>query len=306
MKLTYKILWLDDEIEELFIDDEYHQELIKYLSDQGFIPEIIPVSTEDAFFEKLNSSFDLIMTDYHLREKKGQVWNGDEIVKAVREQSIFTEILFYSARGEVKDTHKLDRITFVETNRMTAPHQEALMQSAIKLIDLTIKKFQHIVVMRGMIMHETSTLDEITLDILGTYLSKTQDEDISNFIFDAIISFHAEKHKKSSEFKEKGKINKVIGDPLLLSSAQRANALGELLNKKGLDNFMEDFKTEIIKVRNQFAHAVLDIDENGREFFRNKSEGITFDDQLCKKIRLDIMKHKSNLDELLIQINKKI
>src|SRR5690606_1958170 len=130
MKLTYKILWLDDKIEELFIEDEYHQELKKYLIDQGFIPEIVTVSTEDEFFEKLDSSFDLIMTDYHLKEKAGQTRDGDVIVKAIRDQSIFTEILFYSARGEVKDTYKLDRISFVETNKMTDPHQEALMKSA--------------------------------------------------------------------------------------------------------------------------------------------------------------------------------
>jgi CheY-like chemotaxis protein len=304
MKLTYKILWLDDKIEELFIEDEYHEELKKYLSEQGFIPEILTVSTEDEFFENLDSSFDLIMTDYHLKEKEGQTRDGDVIVKAVRDQSIFTEILFYSARGEVKDTYKLDRITFIETNKMTAPHQEALMESAIKLIDLTIKKFQHIVVMRGMIMHETSTLDEITLDILATYLGKTQDEDISNFIFDAIISFHASKHKHAEKFKKNGRMDKIIGDPLMLSSGQRADALNTLIEKKGFENFIADFKTEIINIRNQFAHAVLDIDENGREFFRNKSEGITFDDELCKKIRTDINKHKGNLDRLIEQLKE--
>lgn len=302
MKLTYKILWLDDKIDELFIEDEYDQELKTYLSDQGFIPEIIAVSTEDDFFDKLDSSFDLILTDYNLKEKEGETRDGDLIVKAVRDQSIFTEIIFYSARGEVKDTYKLDRITFVETNKMTDPHQEALIKEVLKLIDLTIKKFQHIVVMRGMIMHETSTLDEIALEILNTYLSKTGDEEIGNFIFDSIISFHAEKHSKSTEYKRKGKIDKIISDPLLLSSSQRANAIGELLNKKGIKNFMEDFKKEVIRVRNQFAHSVLDIDENGREFFRNKSEGTTFDSELCKKIRKDIVKHKWNLDLLIDQL----
>ena len=65
---------------------------------------------------------------------------------------------------------------------------------------------------------------------------------------------------------------------------------------------MEDFKKEVIRVRNQFAHSVLDTDENGREFFRNKSEGITFDSEFCKKIRKDINKHKKNLDLLIDQL----
>jgi len=302
MKLTYKILWLDDKIEELFIEDEYHNELKTYLMEQGFIPEIITVSTEDDFFAYLDSSFDLIMTDYHLKEKEGQTRDGDMIVQAVREKSIFTEILFYSARGEVQDTYKLDRITFVETNRMTASHQEALMTSAIKLINLTIKKFQHIVVMRGMIMHETSTLDEITLDILDTYLRKTKDPEIINFIFDSIISFYSEKHGKATSYKNSSRLDKVVRDPLMLSASQRASVLGAIIDKKGFENFISEYKAEIINIRNQFAHAVLDIDENGREFFRNKAEGITFDDELCKKIRNDINKHKINLDKLIEEL----
>ena len=303
MKLSYKILWLDDKIEELFIEDEYHNELNFYLDEQGFIPEILTVSTEEEFFKYLDSSFDLIMTDYHLKEKEGQTRNGDIIVKSIREKSIFTEILFYSARGEVKDTYKLDRITFVETNRMTSPHQEALLQSAKKLIDLTIKKFQHIVVMRGMIMHETAALDEITLDILDTYLSRTDDSQISEYVFDSIISFYSRKFKKAEKYKRNNRIDMVMKDPLMLSSNQRASAIGEIIEKKGLKNFISDFTEEIIKIRNQFAHAVLDIDKNGREFFRNKSEGITFDDNLCKKIRKDINKHKLNLDRLIEELN---
>ncbi len=302
MKLTYKVLWLDDKIEELFIEDEYHVELIKYLSDQGFVPDIKMVSTEDEFFENLDSSFDLIMTDFHLKEKEGETRDGDVIVKAIRDQSIFTEILFYSARGEVKDTYKLDRITFVETKKMTAPHQEALLESAIKLIDLTIKKFQHIVAMRGMIMHETSTLDEITLEIVDTYLAKTEDTDIAEFIFDSVISFYGQKHKYAEKYKKNHRLDKVVGDPLMLSSSQRASAIGAIIEKHGFENFIDDFKSEIINIRNQFAHAVLDIDENGREFFRNKSEGITFNDEMCKKIRLDINKHKYNLDQLIEQL----
>lgn len=299
MKLTYKILWLDDKIEELFIEDEYHKELERHLSDQGFKPEIVTVSTEDEFFKHLDPSFDLIMTDYHLKEKEGQMRDGDMIVQAIRDKSIFTEILFYSALGEVRDTYKLDRITFVETNRMTASHQEALMQSAIRLIDLTIKKFQHIVVMRGMIMHETSTLDEITLDILDTYLRKTNDSEIIKIIFDSIISFYSEKYKKAEKYKNNSRLDQVIKDPLMLSASQRAIALEAIIDKKGFENFISEFKAEIINIRNQFAHAVLDTDENGREFFRNKAEGITFNDELCKKIRSDINKHKINLDELI-------
>ena len=105
--------------------------------------------------------------------------------------------------------------------------------------------------------------------------------------------------KNAEKYKRNSRMDKIIKDPLMLSSNQRASAIGEIIAKKGFDNFIDDFKREVINIRNQFAHAVLDIDKNGREFFRNKSEGITFDDELCKKIRIDINKHKENLDRLV-------
>jgi hypothetical protein len=298
MKLNYKILWLDDKIDEFFIQDEYDQVLKKHLSDQGFLPEIITVSTEDAFFQVLNDSFDLIMTDYHLNDDGGSSRNGDLIVTSVREKSIFTEVLFYSARGEVKDIKKINRITFVETSKMTGYHQDNIIQEALKLIDLTIKKFHNIVVMRGLIMQETSVLDDLAFEILKDHIIGKGNSDINDHIFNSLISFHRKKHENCMKYQDKNQIEKIFKDPFLLSSNQRATAIGELLKLQGVANFMEDFKKEIIEVRNKFAHAVLEKREDGQEFFRHKSEEIIFDHRFCVEIRANINKHKRSLEAL--------
>jgi hypothetical protein len=54
----------------------------------------------------------------------------------------------------------------------------------------------------------------------------------------------------------------------------------------------------VSNLRNKFAHAVLETDDNGRQFFRSGEEGITFDENLCKTLRKDISKHKKNIDDL--------
>lgn len=293
MKLTYKILWLDDKIDELFIEDEYDQELKTYLSDQGFIPEIIAVSTEDDFFEKLDSSFDLILTDYNLKEKEGETRDGDLIVKAVRDQSIFTEIIFYSARGEVKDTYKLDRITFVETNKMTDPHQEALIKEVLKLIDLTIKKFQHIVVMRGMIMHETSSLDVLIAEILIKLIEKGDKASKIDTIKKKYLKTTKDFESEINKIDNLERILQIIGADHRVRGVLRNIEDGEI--KKILNNYSK----EVISIRNKFAHAVLEEDENGDEIFKNKKEDIIFNAEYCKEIRQNITRHKANLDELV-------
>ena len=119
MKLDYKILWLDDKIKSVVLTDyeDDIEDLKDYIKSLGFKETIDFVRTEDELFSKLDEvrEYDLILTDYHLDEIKGNTRNGDDIIKTIRERDIFTEIMFYSAQGEVKDTDRLDRITFFES-----------------------------------------------------------------------------------------------------------------------------------------------------------------------------------------------
>ncbi len=157
MKLEYKILWLDDYIQD-FIDLEAIEEIDRHLVANGFIPNVKTVKKSSDFFALLDDSFDLILTDFHMNDM-----NGDEVVEQIRSSkySVMTEILFYTAKADLKDTQKISRVSFLETNASTDEHIEKVISRTIELIDLTIKKFQHIVTMRGMIMHETSSLDEL-------------------------------------------------------------------------------------------------------------------------------------------------
>ena len=87
MKIDYKILWLDDKIQD-FIDDELIEEVTNYLIDEGFNPIIDYTANIQEFFVKLDESYDLIMTDFHMTDM-----NGDEVVEKIRstDYSILTE-----------------------------------------------------------------------------------------------------------------------------------------------------------------------------------------------------------------------
>jgi CheY-like chemotaxis protein len=304
MKLDYKILWLDDKIQELFIDDEYIDEIDTYLKEEGFNPKIVAVSKEEDFFAKLDDSYDLILTDYHLNRI-----NGDEIVKQVREKSILTEIMFYTAQADLVDTVKKDRITFLETRalRQQGSHQEVLVLHLKGLIGLTIKKFQHIVAMRGMIMNETSSLDLQMLEIIKGALKneKIKFEELATNIYDELNKLYASKIEFVNECKKSNRFNKLTTDTFVFSAEYKIKTLGQILASLELTDFSEDYKTEINSIRNKFAHAILLKDEKGREYFKHGESGLTFDENLCRKIRQDINKHRINFENTMARISEK-
>lgn len=297
MKLEYKILWLDDKKSDI-ISDDFDKEIIKHLEDKNFIPKIDLENNEKDFFAKLSSSeYDLILTDYNLNEGDR---DGKQIVEEIRKKSIFTEIMFYSAQGSVIDTNKLDRITFLDTSKTGSDHYPEVIDKAKKLIDLTIRKFEHIIVMRGMIMHETSSLDVMMNKYVKNYIESITNDEEKEGIFKEIFT-EIEKNAKEKYDKAQTKnYKKILKDNVLFSASQKIMALGKILQASGKEDFSEDYKKEIINIRNQFAHTDISIDEQGQEYFKVKIEGIEriLDEDLCKEIRKNINKHKNNIEYL--------
>ncbi len=296
MKLEYKILWLDDKIQD-FIDDEVIEEVENYLIELNFVPKIYTVKNSTEFFKYLDNSYDLILTDFHMNDI-----NGDEVIEKLRgeEYSVMTEVLFYTAKADLKDTQKISRISFLETNSLSGTHIENVIEKTTKLINLTIKKFQHIVAMRGMIMHETSSLDAQMLEIIKkTIKDKNIDfSELSEQIFDSLLALFESKIKFIKEdCKEKNNFKRLTKDTFVYSSKYKIDTLSQIITQLGLVDFSKEYQDEIISIRNKFAHAILEKEE-GREFFKYKEEGITFDEEYCKKIRKNIIKHKGNLDTL--------
>ena len=304
MKLEYKILWLDDKIDE-FIKDRHIDKIKNYLAEEGFVAEIITVKYVPEFFEKLDNSFDLILTDFHMNEM-----NGDQVVKQIRKDShIFTEILFYTAQADLKNIDKLDRISFLQTKRN---HHKEVVAKVKNLIGLTILKFHDIVVMRGMIMNETSDMDNQKLEMIKQYISKKEISEtnvLKNDILEKIDEHFTKKLEcVNGDWKNKDNgLSKLIKDNFVFSADYKIQTLGWILNKLSLEDFSECYKDEIINLRNKFAHATLleEKDENEkviRKYF--KKGDITFDQEYSKTIRANITKHKKNLKIIKDKLNE--
>ena len=296
MKINYSILWLDDSINE-FIEDGWVENIKQYLINEGFEPKIIPVAKIDDFYSNLDESYDIILTDYHMATK-----NGDEIVRDIRKRNIQTEILFYTAMADLQEIGNIDRVTFVET---TVDHHLEIVDATKELITLTIKKFQHIIAMRGMIMHETSALDSQTAHILLSYFesNKMPYDTLINSICVELEKLLNDKQGIVKNIKKSKNYKKLIKDTFLFSAEYKIEALKDIIQKLAIFDFTDDYKKEVSSLRNKFAHAVLETDESGRQFFKSGEDGITFDESLCRTIRKDINKHKKNIEELETRLN---
>ena len=301
MKLEYKILWLDDKI-QVFVADEHIEGIESHLDEKGFKHNIVKCENEKDFYTNLNDTYDLIVTDYNLLSK-----TGSDIIDEIRnEKSILTEVLFYTAQTIQNQPKDKNRITFLET-KSKGDHHKVVIKEIIKIIDLTIKKFEHIVSMRGMIMNETSSLDSQNLKIMLEYIDKNPNniDDISNYILSEISTFIESKSNfiRTITKKRNGKLKALTKDTFLFSSAFKIKTLSKILEKLDETDFSKDYENEIISIRNKFAHAILEKDEKGDEFFKIAGEMRKFDKDFCKEIRKNINKHKSNLDKLEEKVN---
>ncbi|WP_415579581.1 hypothetical protein, partial [Flavobacterium succinicans] len=275
-----------------------------FLLNQYFNCNIIEAEDFNEFVEIFSKKkeFDIIITDYSLNEGTF----GSQVIDFIRDsQHNFTEIFFYSANDNVKDVKLFsnNRITFFQ---LTGGDYKELEDEILAVINQTIKKFQHIVAMRGMIMHETSSLDVLMNCLVKNYIEDSKNKANIDKILPHIFLEIQKNAKEKCDKAYSNKPSKILKDNVLFSASQKIFALGKILELVGETDFSEDYNKEIIWFRNQFAHAEIFVNEVGKEFFKVRIEGkedeLIFDEDLCKEIRKNIIKHKGNLEKLEVKI----
>ena len=139
--------------------------------DLGFLPTISCFEDTSSAKQELKSTkYDLILSDFNIDD----VENGDVLIKKIRDGDVFTEVLFYSAQPEfsrVAQALYQDRVSFFSIAG-TATYSD-LEQKTKWLINQTIAKLHEIESIRGLVMSETSHLDNMVEEILLTYFQSS-------------------------------------------------------------------------------------------------------------------------------------
>jgi len=304
MKIEYKILWVEDNkswyktTSELFTD---------YLDELGFKLNCQRCDGIDEVNKELKNnglvSYDLLLVDYTL---KGTA-SGDDVINAIRnfgDHQILTEVLFYSSAIEnVRDSmrkHSLEGVYTADRKDIETKFEQ--------VVNTTIKKVQDVNAMRGLIMAETSELDNLMLSIVMECHNKKDDnsKELKIYIIEKITEFNTNNTGKLDELLVKDDLLEIVNSSLFHSmlKAKSIQKLAGLINDPRLNelkSFTKDYTRDVISIRNNFAHVVERIDKStGLNKLVSHLDGkeIEFTSEKCALIRKDLIKYSEKLQEL--------
>lgn len=304
--LKYRILWVDDNI-ETFIDLTIDKEFEDYLLGLGFVPEIIKFETAEKVLEHLKSDkkFDLILSDLNLANDE----RGDTLINKIREGDIFTEVLFYSGKPgfeEIARTLYQDRVSFFSL--IDDEGFRKFREKVYLLIRLTISKLQELNNMRGLVMAETSELDNLVIEILQSFFSKEESEttQLREYIIKSIQDSVKGNSKRSEKLYDLD--NKSILNERIFDADKKARTIGKLLEFKGIHtkepfiDFYKNYKENVLDKRNLLAHVKSDTIDRIEYLIFSDGSGEKIDQEQCIKIRTNLKKYS----ELLRKIRSEI
>ena len=318
MGLHYNILWVDDQIEDieeygLFVSVKGH------LQKLGFIPHIVPFKDiENAEQDLKTKKYDLILSDFNIG---GVQKNGDVLISNIRAGKIYTEVLFYSAQSNFRDiAQKLfqDRVSFINLTERNIYRQ---LENKIKwLVDQTIRKFQEIESLRGLVMTETSHLDSIVENILISYFEADgkHKSTLRESILKKIIGSIEGNLDKDRRLKLASKSDSDIIKSRLFDANKKARTIQDLVSLEKINDdvklkdFFKFYKRDVLNLRNDLAHAPVK-SKNGVEYLvvsRKDSENnlieedVIFDLKKSIAIRKDLLEYERLLNLIQESISK--
>lgn len=315
MKLKYKILWIEDDVDSI---ERPKQQIQKYLEDDyGFEckEEDIVIKDYDKFEEEFIyeengkkrvkdsiKEFDLLLVDYNLGEEE---YTGDKLIEIIRD-GIYSEILFYSSNLE-SINNELNNNFIDGIFRSDRDHLEDKIK---KLIKVTIKKVQDINNLRGLIMAEVAELDRIKKNIIHKF-SKEADSDFKKYIKEDVFS-KIKKDLESLSCLVKVEDSECSYDEINLEELQNnffydsfkksrtVNKIKKIKSKEcdHIDFKHEDYVKDVIEKRNVLAHQEENEDKSGKFLLYPNSNRLEFTEEHCIKIRKDIKKYKKYLEDI--------
>lgn len=292
MKLQYKVLWFDDS-EDLLdsIDWDYLNEQI---SEWGFIPQFTKVTTATDFIAQSPfQEYDLIVVDFNLEE----YGHGQDFIKQVRDQEVFTEIIFYSSGSTVQ---LWEAVRSHELEGVYVANKPAIIERVLKVGKQTLRKVLDLENMRGIVMAEVGDLDLQLDKILATAMSSLE-PDTQEIIFErfhaAVDKQHAGHKASLDQFKEKPTVESLLS---LCDSNKRWQNYRRLMKHHELLNntVLGDYVAEILRPRNFLGHGIPVLSEDGSCIFKYQGNEYKFNDAESKALRLKIIEYKTRFASL--------
>jgi len=295
MKIEYKILWVEDDkswydtTKELFSDT---------LDDLGFILISKRCESIDEVKKEVEENnleeYDLLLVDFTLKNSD----TGDIIInflRGIKDEPILTDVLFYSSAVE----NVRESMTILGLEGVYTADRKEIETKFERVVNTTIKKVQEVNNMRGLIMAETSDLDELMYEIIEKMLTSDISENLTTYI-QKEIEATLEKISKITLDEDTTIIDKM-GDSRVFTSFHRAKGINKIYKLKniGIEKFFEVYNRDIISTRNLFAHVKESYEGNKKVLISSSTgEKEVFDEKRCIDIRQSLIKYREILEQI--------
>ena len=301
MNLKYRILWIENEKDWV---ESIEDQIQEYLENLGFICEKKLIAKEEQDISY--NDYDLILMDLNLAEQP----NGADLISKIRDLGVYTDVVFYSASG-IDELRAKGREKELEGVFYSSRTPDTIFVNRVKaVINATLKKVQDLNNLRGLVMAEVSELDGMMVDLIYKYYVQNETSSLKTTFHDHITKRHDKKIKKElvgCRKKEMVCFHKWENMPISyivtqLEASQLAKAVNYIVPKElyipSRANFFEDYKAEILEIRNELAHCKSEV-RDGKEVLLTRSGDKCFDATFFKEIRKNILKYSNIFNALL-------
>lgn len=309
MKLIYKILWIEDQMNSI---RGRKRVISNYIRDEkGFELEINEILTFEQFketvgFESLKD-YDLLLVDLNLDDNESG--DGNKIIEEIRNNDIYTEIIFYSSHYE----HLINLLKENRTEGIFTSERNQIDTKAKKIIDVTLHKIQDVNNLRGLIMAEVAELDRLKKNIIQKF-NKEADSDFRKYIKEDVFS-KIKEDLESLKCLVKVEESECSHDEINLEELQnnffydsfkKSRTVNKIKNKKcnHIDFKHEDYRRDVIAKRNVLAHQKEDEDTSGKFLLYPNGSRLEFTEEHCIQIRKDIKRYKNILEQIANKLDE--
>ncbi len=297
MNLEYKILWFDDQPEEVA---SYADGIKDRMSRKGFKVDVKWVDRTKDLNKLLSdlrrrSDIDMILMDWNMGEGQD---DGAVLAKRVR-RHVYTDILFYSSEKKPK---LIKAIYEQGIDGVFCCSREDVVVQAMHVIDTTIKKVLDVNHLRGLVLGAVSGYEAEIQEILEFSLSKLDGEGVFVDEIKENLIKQIESNKRSVSKLSKDNVKEVLSNRSF-SAFHQYQALCKLLNKVSdeeetmarLHDLLLKYENDVIVPRNALAHAKA-YQVGGEIKFKDRK--ITFGEDELNVFRTKLLMHGENLDDV--------
>lgn len=275
MKLTYKVLWIDDRQNQVSAAQEHIKIKLARMGFELELKQMQKVDSDSCLRKTLvRDDFDLLVVDYKMQP---DAMNGSDIIKIIRRHCTSVDIVFYSSETpqELRNKINSDGVYCVSRNNLPA--------NLSTLIESRLKKTLDLNQMRGLYLAAVADFDHLIDDIIHSSFKKINDEALKSKYLASVIevarSYHQKSISKIESVKACADIEKHTG---LLSSDPKISLLIDILSDFDDEQLyaylgiLDGYKKDIIEPRNKLAHSMEISFSEGKYTLKNNLKQYEF------------------------------